>query len=106
MMTLYICAVLPVSTAAITIRRWSRGACCSKSHQLVLKSSGGLACLALNVCSLPRARTARRARFRVCSRCDQPAAQIHTLQASSWSCSIAAIIGSAHMSFQKAESTA
>ena len=106
MMTLYICAVLPVSTAAITIRRWSRGECCSKSHQLVLKSSGGLACLALNVCSIPRARTARRARFRVCSRCDQPAAQIHTLQASSWSCSIAAIIGSAHMSFQKVESTA
>jgi hypothetical protein len=39
-MTLYICAVLPVSTAAITIRSWSRGECCSKSHQLVLKSSG------------------------------------------------------------------
>jgi hypothetical protein len=34
--TLYICAVLPVSSAAITIRRWTAGECCSKSHQSVL----------------------------------------------------------------------
>ena len=71
----------PASTAAITISRMEPRV--NAAANLITRSynrAGDSLGLALKVCSILCARTARRARFRVCIRRDQPAVQIHTLQ--------------------------